>query len=424
MTTESTVATVKARTATGTDPGVTLDPAAAGFDGRRLGRLARHLDECVAGGLNRGSIVLVARRGELVHVSSHGTRDAEGRLPVEPDTIWRLYSMTKPVTSVAALILWEEGVLSLSDPVERFLPSFARMRVHRPGEGGATVPAVEPIRIRHLLTHTAGLTVTGLADNPVNDAYRAAGIAALGEPEPYTLDELCERLASLPLLFEPGSAWNYSHATDVLGRIIEIASGMRLDAFMAKRIFEPLAMTDTGYRLPAGDRPAAPYRVHPRTGRLELMPDPGAAAGDLPTLVAGGHGLLSTARDYQRFVQMLARGGELDGERLLAPRTVELMAANHLPGDSTMSAFSHPPARTAGIHEGRGFGFGVAPLLDPHSVDSLSSAGEYGWGGAAGTNFWVDPEKDLTVLFMTQVMPPPDDTWLALRRLVYQALVR
>ncbi|GAA0350283.1 beta-lactamase family protein [Actinoallomurus spadix] len=409
--------------ATATHPGVTREPAAAGFDERRLARLAGYLDERVTSGRDRGSIVLVARRGELVHLSSHGTRDAEGRLPVEPDTIWRLYSMTKPVTSVAALMLWEEGLLSLSDPVERFLPSFAHMRVHRPGEDGSTVPAVEPIRIRHLLTHTAGLTVTGLADNAVNDAYRVAGIAALGEPEPYTLDELCERLAALPLLFEPGSAWNYSHATDVLGRIIEIAGGTRLDEFLAERVFEPLGMTDTGYRLPAGDRLAALYRRDPRTGRPELVRDPGVAAGELPTLITGGHGLLSTAHDYQRFVQMLARGGELDGERLLAPRTVELMAANHLPGNATMSAFSHPPARTAGIHEGRGFGFGVAPLLDPRSVCSLSSAGEYGWGGAAGTNFWVDPEKDLTVLFMTQVMPPPDDIWLALRRLVYQALV-
>lgn len=408
---------------TGTHPGVTLEPAAAGFDEHRLGRLTAYLDARVADGRDRGSIVLVARRGEPVHLSSHGTRDAEGRLPVEPDTIWRLYSMTKPVTSVAALMLWEEGLLSLSDPVERFLPSFAHMRVHRPGEDGGTVPAVEPIRIRHLLTHTAGLTVIGLADNAVDDAYRAAGIAALGEPEPYTLDELCERLAALPLLFEPGSAWNYSHATDVLGRIIEIVSGTRLDAFMTKRVFEPLGMTDTGYRLPVDDRLAALYRRDPRTGRPELTQDPGAAAGELPTLITGGHGLLSTAHDYQRFVQLLARGGELDGERLLAPRTVELMAANHLPGNATLPAFSHPPARTTGSHEGRGFGFGVAPLLDPLAIDSLSSAGEYGWGGAAGTNFWVDPQKDLTVLFMTQVMPPPDDTWPALRRLVYQALV-
>lgn len=411
--------------ATTPDPAVTLEPSEAGFDGERLARLDDYLDQCVANDLNKGSVVMVARGGRLLHVSRRGFRDPDAGLPFELDTICRLFSMTKPVTSVAALILFEEGLISLSDPVERFIPAFADVRVHRAGAVGGMVtePAVEPIRIWHLLTHTAGLTVTGLFSGPVDDAYKAAGIKPLAEPESYGLEEACELLASLPLLFQPGSRWNYSHATDVLGRVIEVVTGTPLERFMADRLFAPLGMADTGFREPPRDRLATLYRLDPHTGGPVRMPNPPVAAGHLPPFVAGGHGLFSTARDYHRFVQMLARRGELDGVRILSPRTVELMTANHLPGNATMAGYGHHAARTGESLAGRGFGLGVAPLLDPIAVNSLSSRGEYGWGGAAGTNFWVDPDKDLTVLFMMHVIPPPDAIWVNLRRLVYQALV-
>jgi CubicO group peptidase (beta-lactamase class C family) len=324
------------------------------------------------------------------------------------------------------MMLWEEGLLSLSDPVHKFIPSFATMRVHQSGSFGdmVTVPAVEPVRIRHLLTHTAGLTVTGLDDNAVDGAYRAAGIPALGEPDRFSLEELCECLASLPLLFQPGTAWNYSHATDVLGRVIEVAAGRSLESFMGERIFAPLGMDGTGFRAPAsGDRLAALYHVHPETELLERVPTAHPLPGESPKLIAGGHGLISTAPDYHRFVQMLAGGGVYREERLLAPRTLQLMAANHLPANATLSAFGHPPVRPAPHLDGRGFGLGFAPLLDPVGIGSLSSAGEFGWGGAAGTNFWVDPDQRLSALFMTQVMPLSAETWLALKRLVHQAIV-
>ncbi|GAA3551365.1 serine hydrolase domain-containing protein [Amycolatopsis ultiminotia] len=401
-----------------------IEPSAAGFDATRLKRLDRYLDGCVERDLNKGSIVMVARHGKLVHVSRRGLRDAEARLPVEMDTIWRLYSMTKPVTSVALLTLWEEGLLSLSDPVEEYIPSFANMTIlGADSPPDSRVPATEPIRISHLLTHTAGLTVTGMADNAVDAAYRRAGIAALAQPEDYTLAELCERLAALPLLFEPGSAYNYSHATDVLGRVIEVVSGTSLDQFMQQRIFDPLRMPDTGFRIPERDRLSALYLRKATTGDTLRLPDFEEPAGELPTLVAGGHGLMSTAPDYYRFAQMLAHGGELDGQRVLSPRTVASIAANHLPGGALLSEFTHPPTRTGAHLQGRGFGFGVTPLLDPVGINSLSSLGEYGWGGAAGTNFWIDPQADLVVLFMMHVIPPPEALWVALRNLVYQALV-
>jgi len=401
------------------------DPESAGFDVQRLGRLDEYLDRCVEMGLNHGSIIMVAREGRMVHASTRGMRDPDRGLPVEADTVWRLYSMTKPVTSVAAMMLWEEGGFAFSDPVAKFIPSFSHTRVYRGGSGSRMriTPATEPIRIHHLLTHTAGMTVAGAADGEVDSAYRAAGIPALGEEDRFSLPDFCDRLASLPLLFEPGSAWNYSHATDVLGRVIEVVTGSSLDDFMRERIFDPLGMGDTGFRMPAEDRLAVPYRTDPLTGSLNRLVTPSLSPGESPPLIAGGHGLMSTALDYYRFVQMLAAGGVYGHKRLLAPRTVELMATNHLPGGATISAFSHQPARPAPHLAGRGFGLGFACLLDPVAVGSLSSRGEYGWGGAAGTNFWIDPEKRLTVVFMMQVMPPPVETWLALRRLVYQALV-
>jgi len=343
---------------------------------------------------------------------------------VEPDTIWRIYSMTKPVTSVAMLLLVEQGLVSLTDPLARYIPGFASPRVYVAGPAfvPVTVPGRDPIRIWHVLTHTAGFTYPQMFQSPVDQAYREAGLAVPTESADYTLEEACERLATLPLQFEPGTDWSYSIATDVAGRVVEVASGMPLDEFMEERIFKPLRMDETSFTGPRTDRFAVEYTIDPESGTAVHAGDSLIAPGERPTFVSGGAGLVSTAADYHRFAQMLRRRGELDGVRLLSPRTVELMTANHLPGNATMAEFGHPPAGIASL-DGRGFGLGVAPLIDPVAVKSLSSRGEYGWGGAAGTDFWVDPATELTAVFMMQTTPPPDDVWLNLRRLVYQALI-
>jgi CubicO group peptidase (beta-lactamase class C family) len=402
-----------------------VEPDEAGFDPERLQRVDRVLDAYVADGRHIGSHVVITRAGKVVYSSARGDRDAGAGLPVEPDTIWRIYSMTKPITSVAALMLFEEGALNLFDPVAKFIPSFADVRVYRKGPAMAplTVPASEPMLVWHLLTHTAGLSFGASFANPVDEIYRAAGFL-LGLPEDYDLAEACDRWASMPLLFEPGTEWSYSHATDVVGRVVELVSGQPLDEFFAERIFEPLGMVDTGFSVSEDDstRLAFLYLCDPQTGNAVPNPEANLVSADRPRFFAGGHGLVSTAADYHRFTQMLLRRGELDGVRLLAPRTVDLMAANHLPGNATLIEFGRPLGLLVG-NVGRGFGLGVAPLVDPVAAKNLSSVGEYSWGGAAGTHFWVDPSEELTVLFFTQVLFAGDELHVDLRRLVYQALV-
>jgi CubicO group peptidase (beta-lactamase class C family) len=400
-------------------------PQEAGFDPQRLARLDSYLDGFVANGRHKGSLLVITRGGRIAHVSQRGHRDTDAGLAVEPDTIWRIYSMTKPITSVAAMMLYEEGALSLFDPVAKFIPSFADVRVYRQGMAAApvTVPAAEPMLVWHLLTHTAGLTYGFHAANPVDEAYRAAGFF-LDPPPEHDLASACDVWAGLPLLFEPGTEWNYSVATDVIGRIVEVVSGQSLDEFFAQRILEPLGMSDTGFAVSEADRPrmTALYAHDPQTATAVPYPGVDVISAQPPRLLAGGHGLASTAADYHRFTQMLLRRGELDGVRLLAPRTVDLMTSNHLPGNATLTQFGRPLLDLV-INEGYGFGLGLAPLVDPVAAKTLSVAGEYRWEGAAGTAFWVDPSADMTVLFFTQVLFGSDDAWIGMRRLVYQALV-
>jgi CubicO group peptidase (beta-lactamase class C family) len=402
-----------------------VEPAEVGLDAERLARLDRYLDGHVADGRQKGSLVVVTRGGRIAHVSQRGHRDADAGLEVEPDTIWRIYSMTKPITSVAAMMLYEEGALSLFDPVARFIPSFEDLRVYRKGSAAApvTVRAAEPMLVWHLLTHTSGLTYGFQFVHPVDEAYRAAGFALDAPPE-HDLASACDVFAALPLLFEPGAEWNYSVATDVLGRIIEIVSGQSLDEFFAQRIFAPLGMSDTGFTVSDAERGrmAALYAHDPETATAVPFPGPDPIGAEPPRMLAGGHGLASTAADYHRFTQMLRRRGELDGVRLLGPRTVDLMTANHLPGNATITEFGRPLLDLV-VNEGYGFGLGLASLVDPIAAKTLSVAGEYRWEGAAGTAFWVDPAADMTVLFFTQVLFGSDDVWVGLRRLVYQALV-
>ncbi len=402
-----------------------VEPQEVGLDPGRLERLDRYLDGVVANGRQHGSLLVVTRGGRIAHVSARGDRDAEAGLPVEADTIWRIYSMTKPITSVAAMILYEEGALALTDPVAKFIPAFADVRVYRKGAAAApvTAPASEQMTVWHLLTHTSGLTYSWQFANPVDEAYRLAGFLPDLRQE-YDLAEACDRWAALPLLFEPGAEWNYSHSTDVVGRIVEIVSGQSLDEFFAQRILGPLGMNDTGFAVAEADqqRLATLYFHDPETAKAVPNPGPEPISAERPRFLAGGHGLVSTAPDYHRFTQMLLRRGELDGVRLLAPRTVDFMTMNHLPGNATLTEFGRPLLDLV-LGEGYGFGLGLSPLVDPIAAKTLSAVGEYRWEGAAGTAFWVDPAEELTVLFFTQALFGPDDVWVAMRRLLYQALV-
>ncbi|GAA4573243.1 serine hydrolase domain-containing protein [Planotetraspora kaengkrachanensis] len=403
---------------------VTCDPEEVGFDSGRLRRIDAHFASYVDDGRLPGWLVLVARRGEIAHLSTYGTRDMASGAPVETDTLFRIYSMSKPITSVAAMMLYEEGALELTDPISRFIPSFADMRVYEKGMAvrPVTRPATEPVRLWHLLTHTAGLVYGFQHVSVVDEIYRNAGFNR-GLPGDLDLAEVVDRWAALPLLFEPGSQWNYSVATDVLGRVVEVVSGQSLDRFLAERIFDPLAMTDTGFSISAdkADRMASLYTADPN-GRATLL-DMGDSALRQPRALSGGGGLISSAADYHRFTQMLSRGGELDGVRLLSPRTVAYMTRNHLPGGADLEQFGRPVFAEVS-YAGVGFGLGFAVVQDAAKHKALASEGEYNWGGAASTTFWVDPAEQVTVVFLTQLTPSnAHPIRPQLRQLVYQALV-
>jgi CubicO group peptidase (beta-lactamase class C family) len=407
----------------------TVDPAEVGLDPRQLARVDEHLARYVDAGKLPGWQLVIARRGQVAHASVYGRRDVETGAPVTPDTLWRVYSMTKPITSVAAMMLWEEGRFELTDEISRWLPEFANLRVYDKGSTlkPYTVPAVEPIRIWHLLTHTSGLTYGFLQTSVVDALYRAAGYDLLPPPG-VDLAEACQAWANLPLLFQPGTRWGYSVATDVLGRLVEIVSGQRLDAFFSDRIFGPLGMTDTRWWVhgPDIDRLAALYVPNPAPagGGMLRYDTLGEEALREPTLLAGGAGIVCSAADYHRFTQMLVREGtSSDGVRLLGSRTVRYMTRNHLPGDVDLSELS-----TGGFAEtsfdGIGFGLGFAVVRDPVPMHTLSTPGLYYWGGVASTSFWVDPAEELALLFFTQLMP--SSTYPIrpqLRQLVYPALI-
>ena len=402
------------------------DPAEAGFDPARLGRVDSLLRRYVNDGRLAGCQVLVSRRGKPVLFSNFGQRDKEAGLPVEPDTLFRVYSMTKPITSVAAMMLFEEGAFELTTPVHRFIPSFKDARVYVRGNAAAplTVPATEPVRIWHLLTHTSGLTYGFLHSMATDEAYRSAGYE-WAWPDGVDLAGACDTWASLPLAFQPGSEWNYGVSTDVLGRVVEVASGQSLDQFFAERIFGPLGMSDTAFWASEEDqqRLAVLYAMAPgRPGPVRYDPL-GKYALSHPSLFSGGAGLVSTAADYHRFCRMVLNRGELDGVRLLAPRTVGAMSQNHLPGGADLEDFGRPIYSEV-TYSGTGFGLGFAVVDDPVKAKSSSNRGELSWGGAASTAFWIDPVDEVICVFMTQLLPSSTyPVRSELRQLVYQALI-
>jgi CubicO group peptidase (beta-lactamase class C family) len=406
---------------------ISVDPSSLGLDANRLARIETHFAKYVDDGRLPGFHITVSRGGHLAYSSKYGHADVENNKPIEDDTIYRIYSMTKPICAVAALMLWEEGLFEMHDQVKWFIPSFGNQKVFRSGTLTAPrfEPVSEPMEMWHLFSHTAGLTYGFVYSNPVDQMYRNAGFE-WGTPPGATLAEICDKLAELPLMFQPGAEWAYSMSIDVLGRVVEVLSGMTLGEFMKKRIFDPLGMTDTAFHCvpEKQDRLAALYVPNPNDNRRRLRNDAGGAgATKVPTADLGGGGLVSTTADYLKFVEMLRGGGELNGVRILSPRTVSFMASNHLPNNADLTAYGRPLfAETT--FDGVGFGLGVSVTTDPVKAKVPGSLGDYGWGGAASTNFTVDPKEDLVYMVMTQLMP--SSTWpirSQLKQLVHQALI-
>ena len=388
-----------------------IDPAAAGFDAARLTRIDRHYQRYVDAGQIPGFLAVVARDGRIVHVAKGGYRDVEARAPLEVDTQFRIYSMTKPITSVAAMLLWEQGAFELKDPVADFIPAFAEPRIWAGGSQRKpqTVPATEPVRIWHLLTHTAGLTYGFHYAHPLDALYREHGYE-YGAPAGTTLATAVDTWARLPLLFEPGTEFNYSVATDVLGRLLEVVAQQPLDELLQRLIFEPLQMRDTRFGDADPDRLAALY-----TAGLQREDRMGDIVKTMPAFFSGGGGLISTAADYHRFTTALL------GNALLAPRTLDLMGRNHLPGELKEVA---RPTISETQNEGMGFGLGFSVVLDAAATKGAASEGELAWGGLASTAFWLDRRERLAVSFFTQLMP--SSTYplrTRLRQLVYQAMM-
>jgi CubicO group peptidase (beta-lactamase class C family) len=381
-------------------------PEEVGLSSEGLARLRRHVQGYVDAGKFPGAISMVQRRGKVVHFETYGQRDMEAGLPVERDTIFRIYSMTKPIVSVALMTLYEEGRFQIDDPVSAYIPQFKGLKVLSGPK--ADSPLREPSRemtIADLLRHTSGLV--SRTDAVLGPEYERMGLRTSESGD--TLAEMIEKLATLPLKCDPGAQFNYGISTDVAGYLCEVLSGRRLDAFLGDRVLGPLGMVDTGFYVPADDveRFAACYRPG-KAGEpllvVEDRPDDSSRYTKPRTYLSGAGGMVSTASDYMRFCKMLANGGELDGRRVIGTRTLEFMTLNHLPGGRDLSQMSNGSAGETS-REGVGFGLGFARVLDAAVLGGLSVPGEYYWGGAASTAFWITPAEDLAVVFMTQVRP-------------------
>ena len=399
----------------------TVQPQRAGFSVQRLSRVDRLLARYVQGGHLAGALGLIYRKGETAYCNAFGHRELETGQPMTEDTIFRIYSMTKPITAVAALMLFEDGRFLLDDPVATYLPEFEDVQVCA-GDLENLVPPDRTVTVKDLFMHTAGLSYGWGEDSPVEKLYREK----VSNRKHLSLQNFVQNLAELPLLYHPGTRWRYSFATDVLGRVVEVLSGKSLEDFFQQEIFKPLAMNDTAFHVHADsiERFSACYRplegfnmggdlsrkVIINAGQSDDEPNSQPkielheASHDgrftkPPDFLSGGGGLVSTLGDYLRFSQLLLNRGTLDGNRLLGPKTVELMSANHLTNDLI------PIGVGPGALLGYGFGLGVSVLMDVPATSVPGSEGIYGWGGAASTQFWIDPEEEMLGIFMTQFMP-------------------
>ena len=391
-------------------------PDSVGISSERLTRLDATFQKIIDDKELPGVTVMIARKGKVVYQKSFGFQDREKAIPMSNDSIFRIYSMTKPLVSVAALMLVEEGKLHLAELVSKYIPEFKDMKVGIDSVDASgnvsftTVPAKRQMTVQDLLRHTSGLTYGA----PLNDKttvqkmYKEAGVGLTAK----SLTEFAQNLAKLPLAYEPGTTYEYSHSTDILGRVVEVASGKNLDEFLRERILAPLKLSDTHFILPSDklSRLAQP-QPNPQTGaRLELLDFTKPT-----TFFAGGHGLVSTAGDYVRFCQMMLNGGELEGARILAPRTVAYMASNHVGANIGVGTVWNPGS-------GYGFGLGFAVRKEQGLAEWPGSVGDYFWGGYAGTYFWIDPKEQLVVTYMSQEINKRNHYRILLRDLVYQAL--
>ena len=373
-------------------------PEKVGVSAERLGRIRPVMKGYVDKGQVSGFLTVVARHGKIVHFETIGMRDVENSKPIEPDTIFRIYSMSKPITSVAVMMLYEEGHFQLTTPVSKFIPEFENMKVYNEDQT-EVLDAKKKITVKHLLMHTAGLTY-GWGNKPVDARYREAKIREPGS----TLVDMVKKLGDIPLVHEPGEKWTYSVSTDVLGYFVEVVSGMPFEEFLQTRLFKPLGMVDTAFSVPPEkvDRFAALYRHNRREGLMKRVGGDAPLANDEFTFFpSGGGGLVSTAADYMRFSQMLLNGGELDGVRILGKKTVELMRYPH--------------------HEDW-FGLGFSVVTRKNPPDTLDSVGNFSWGGAAATTFWIDPQEELVGLLMTQLLNNRYPFQQQFKVLTYQAL--
>jgi CubicO group peptidase (beta-lactamase class C family) len=398
-------------------------PESVGISTERLGRLHRGMQTLIDRKEAGGIVTLVARDGKIVDVHTNGFQDVESKTPMRENTIFRIASMSKPITSVAIMMLYEEGKLRLNDPVSRFIPAFKQQRVAN--EKGEIENARRGITIRDLLTHRSGLSYGFLNAAAVGNAYRTNGVVDGLTTTDMTTEQGIDKLAAQPLMSQPGAAWNYSLSTDVLGRVVEVASGQAFDVFLRERIFKPLGMVDTDFVVPDAkwSRLATVYSPDTASG-IRPMKDPESFGNTHMSPLAyykpgkkyfsGGAGLTSTIRDYARFALMLSGGGSVEGVRLLSPKSVELMSASHTQDLTTPGLLLGP---------GVGFGLGFSVVTDLAATQSLGSEGMYGWSGIYGTNFWVDPKEHLVAIVMVQKYPNPTVS-AAFQPLVYQALTR
>ena len=393
-----------------------VEPETVGFSTERLAEVTEFVEREIADGNLVGTVTLVARHGQVVHFEAAGRNGLGDERPMETDALFRIFSMTKPITTVAAMMLYEEGAFHLGDPVAKYLPELANMPLSIDGE---PVPPQRSMTIEQLMTHTAGLTNGWHIEHPVERTYRDAALHQSAD-----LNAFIDKLATLPLRFEPGTRYHYSVATDVLGALVERLSGQTLEHFFQTRIFDPLEMHDTFFNVPDDKMPrmAGGNLWSAEQQAMEPMP-----AGLLPplsgvTLFSGGGGLISTARDYWRFCEMLRRGGSLDGVRILGPKTVQAMTMARLAPEVRDNGATEYPA--SHLYPGQSFGLGAGVITDPAQAGVVSSKGEYSWGGIANTKFWIDPEEDLVVVFMTQVLGTPhsDRHRFDLKVATYQAL--
>jgi len=412
-------------------------PEKVGFSADRLTRINTHMQRYIDNGKISGAATLIARGDHVVHNQCQGSRNIEANLPITPETIFRIYSMTKPIASVALLMLYEEGHFQLSDPVSSLLPAFKETKVCvRPGWYEMELTAQAPeMTIQDLLRHTAGLSYGFYQDSPIDEQYRQTRMLS-GE---FDLEQMVDSIAALPLYYQPGTGWRYSVATDVVGRLVEVVSGQPLNEFLQIRIFEPLGMTDTGFWVPDGsvDRFASIYEAIGATTGVGVGLSESADASETATphlrlvdpneqsrfvrnrtMFSGGGGLVSTMGDYLQFAKMMLNQGELNGERLLGRKTHELMTINHVPEDLLPYQVGPEPAY------GHGFGLGVTIVMDVAQSAELGSVGTYGWSGMANTNFWVDPVEEVIGILMTQLLPSSHHPIKReFKTLAYQAMV-